>query len=150
MSNINAVIGVAYNATQTLYVKRSDKMENYPETWSLFSIQFLPENFKDIKDLKLAQKLFDKLSMERLHNTPICVEKYLTSGRCSNNPMKKMVTLHLYRISFPINPQLNKHYYSDYKWLTPEEYENLSNNTGKLCGLCTKLWTGYSIKNELF
>ena len=50
-SQIEAVIGVWFKDGRTFYVKRSEQMENYPNTWSLLSIQFTREELPDFTDL---------------------------------------------------------------------------------------------------
>lgn len=138
---ITAVIGVWYDKDKTFYVKRSDKMQNYPLVWSLLSIQFKPDEFPDHLDIAAAQKLMEKMSAERLGGTPVKVLNYLTSATCSDNPMNTRVTLHLYRIEFEKTPALNSEFYTDSAWLTPDEYSEWSKNS--TCGLCLRTWSDY-------
>lgn len=138
---LHAVIGVMYNEDKTFYVKRSDKMQNYPNVWSLLSIQFDPELI-DPQNLDQVQELMEKMSNERLNGTLIKVEEYLIDGDSDHNPYNLDVYLHLYKISIPDSLELNPEYYTDSGWLTAEEYEE--HNIGMKCGLCLRLWQDYA------
>lgn len=146
-SQIEAVIGVWFKNGRTFYVKRSGQMENYPNAWSLLSIQFAPEEFPDFSDLSIAQKVIDRMSEERLGGIPVRLIHYLKSARCSDNPMQVPVTLHLYEIELEGKPNLNASYYVDSAWFTAEEYINASQNA--TCGLCMRMWSDYCYEKGL-
>ncbi len=140
--SLHAVIGVWHSDDVTLYVKRSEKMQNYPGVWSLFSIQFRPDQLPDPKDLSTVQRLMQKMSKERLGGEPVTVKAHLISGDSDDNPIGKHVHLHLYEIELQREPKLNPDYYDDGAWLTPEEYERRS--AGQRSGLCLRLWSDYA------
>jgi hypothetical protein len=144
MSNrpIHAVIGVRHKGPMTYYVKRSMEMQNYPGVWSLFSIQYKPEEFRDPTDLEAATRLFQEMSAERLGGVPVRVKEYLTEGASDENPMNTWVNLQLYEIDLPTEPVLNPRYYTDADWLSPEEYEYRC--ADQRCGLCLRLWSDYA------
>ncbi len=144
---IHGVIGVWTREDRTFYVKRSEGMENYPGAWSLLSIQFAPEEVPDFSDLPIAQRIMDRMAEQRLHGTPLRVVRYLTSSRCSDNPMRLPVVLHLYQVELACEPTLNPEYYVDSAWLTPEEYVEAS--AGATCGLCMRMWSDYCYANAL-
>ena len=54
--HIDAIIGVYVQDDRTFYVKRSPSMENYPNAWSLLSIQFTLDELQDFLDLPSAQR----------------------------------------------------------------------------------------------
>ena len=139
---LHAVIGVWHRGDETYYVKRSEKMQNYPGIWSLFSIQFRPNELTDPKDLSSVRRLLRKLSKERLSNEPVTVKAHLVSGDSDDNPIDRHVFLHLYEIELEKEPELNSNYYDNGAWLTPEEYERHS--AGQQCGLCLRLWSDYA------
>lgn len=139
---LQAVIGVWHHGDATYYVKRSEKMENYPGLWSLFSIQFQPEELPDPEDLSSVEPLMQKMSEERLCGQPVTVKSHLVAGDSDDNPIDKHVFLHLYEIEFEKEPKLNPDYYEAGEWLTPEEYERRS--AGGKCGLCLRLWSDYA------
>jgi len=145
--NIDAVIGAWFRNGRTFYVKRSGQMENYPNVWSLLSIQFTPEELPDFCDLAAAQKVMERMAKERLGGAPIRLIHYLKSARCSDNPMQVPVTLHLYQIELESEPELNPKYYVDSAWLTPEEYIKASGNS--TCGLCMRMWSDYCYQRGL-
>jgi len=145
--NIQAAIGVWFKDGRTFYVKRSSQMENYPNVWSLFSIQFTPEELPDFTDLEDAQRVMERMSEERLDGAPIRLIHYLKSARCSDNPMGVPVTLHLYQIELKHEPELNQKYYVDSAWLTPEEY--LAASADATCGLCMRMWSDYCYRTGL-
>ena len=147
VSQIEAVIGVWFGDGRTFYVKRSERMENYPNAWSLLSIQFTPEELPDFTDLSAAQKVMDRMSEERLGGVPVRLVRYLKSARCSDNPMDVPVTLHLYQIELEREPELNPKYYVDSAWFTPEEYVKASENA--TCGLCMRMWSDYCYQSGL-
>ncbi len=144
MSNwpIRAVIGVRHNGPSTFYVKRSLEMENYPGVWSLFSIQYKPEELRDPTDLEAATRLFERMSAERLGGVPVRAKEYLIEGASDQNPMNTWVTLQLYEIDVPQEPVLNPRYYTEGDWLSPEEYEERC--AEQRCGLCLRLWSDYA------
>jgi hypothetical protein len=144
---INAVIGVWHKGGRTFYVKRSSSMRNYPNTWSLLSIQFMPEEFPDFTDMAAAGNLMRKMANERLGGVPVRLLRYLKSARCSENPMKVSVTLHLYEIDLQAEPVLDPHYYVDSAWFTPEDY--LSMSESQTCGLCMRMWSDYCCERGL-
>ena len=139
MEQLHAFIGVWYKNDLTYYVKRSEKMDNYPNVWSLMSIQFDP-----IHDLAPVQLIMEKMSKERLGGVPIHAKELLICGDSANNTFNKHVHLYLYRVEFDFDeePILNPDYYSDSAWLTAEEYEERS--AGQPCGLCLRLWSDYA------
>ena len=142
ISEIHAVIGVWTKGHLTYYVKRSEKMQNYPGIWSLLSIQFDPRELEGPEDLATVQQFMEKMSEERLGGAPISVTKYLISGDSDHNPYDKHVYLHLYEIKLLRDPYLNSDYYSEGAWLTAEQYEERT--TGQPCGLCLRLWSDYA------
>src|SRR4051812_11521045 len=95
---IYAIIGVRHKGPSTFYVKRSMEMENYPGVWSLFSIQYRPEQLLDPNDLEAASRLFERMSAERLGGVPIRVKEHLTEGASDENPMNRWVSLQLYEV----------------------------------------------------
>jgi len=145
--NIEAVIGAWLKDGRTLYVKRSGQMENYPNVWSLLSIQFTPEELPDFTDLRAVQEVMERMSEERLGGVPVRLIHYLKSARCSDNPMQVPVTLHLYQIELDHEPELNPKYYVDSAWFTPEEYVKASENS--TCGLCMRMWSDYCYERGL-
>lgn len=142
LPELHAVIGVWHKDNLTYYVKRSEKMENYPSVWSLLSIQFDSMELSDPADLSKVQAFMESLSEERLGGVPIATKQHLISGDSSDNPFDKHVFLHLYEIELRKEPRLNPDYYTDSVWLTPEEYENRSAN--QRCGLCLRFWSDYA------
>ena len=144
---INAVIGVCYEGTKTLYVKRSANMENYPGVWSLFSIQFDPDELTDHLDLSNVQRLMSKMSEQRLGNIHTKVKGYISSTVCTENPINSIVKLHLYSIAFEESPLLNPEYYSDMAWLTGDEY--LDKRGDRTCGSCMRMWSDYCVKQGI-
>lgn len=146
-TEINGIIGAWYKEGRTLYVKRSALMENYPNVWSLLSIQFLPDEFPDFTDLVNAQKFIEKMSEERMGGVPVRVVRYVKSARCSDNPMQVPVTLHLYQIELDSKPKLNPRFYVDAAWFTPEEY--LAASAKSTCGLCMRMWSDYCYQTGL-
>ena len=147
VSQIEAVIGVWLKDGRTLYVKRSGRMENYPNVWSLLSIQFTPEELPDFTDLEAAEKVMERMSEERLGGVPVRLIHYLKSSRCSDNPMHVPVTLHMYQIELEREPELNPEYYLDSAWFTPEEYMKATENA--TCGLCMRMWSDYCYQSGL-
>lgn len=139
---IHAVIGVWNRGDQTYYVKRSQKMQNYPGVWSLLSIRFNSHELERREDLAAVQEFMESMSRDRLGGVPLRVEKYLTSGDSDQNPYDMHVHLHLYEVALLRPPQLNPEFYSHGAWLTAEEYEAYS--AGQSCGLCLRLWSDYA------
>lgn len=139
---IHAVIGVRRAGGSTFYVRRSEHMENYPGVWSLFSIQYDPSSPTDMRDVEAVTPLFERLSEQRLGAVPVRVKSYLTSGSSDRNPMRVLVTLHLYEIEFDEEPRLNERYYTDGAWLTAKDYEDRC--ADQVCGLCLRLWSDYA------
>jgi hypothetical protein len=139
---ITAVIGVRRNGASTFYAKRSARMTNYPGVWSLFSIQYLPEELPDPADLAAAGVLFERMSSERLGGIPVAVSRYLTAGSSDANPMKVDVTLRVYEIDFGAEPILHPDFYDEARWMSAEEYQTAS--AGQPCGLCLRLWSDYA------
>ena len=142
LPQIHAVIGVWTRGDQTYYVKRSEKMQNYPGVWSLFSIQFKSHELEQPEDLAAVQQVMEKMAKERLGDVPLKVKEYLVSGDSDQNPYDKHVHLHLYQITLLRSPQLNPKFYSRGAWLTAEQYETYS--AGQPCGLCLRLWSDYA------
>ena len=147
IEHIDAAIGVWPKGDRTFYVKRSPSMENYPNVWSLMSIQFAPDELADFLDLARVQRIMERMSQERLGGAPVRVVRYLKSARCSDNPMRVPVRLHLYEIELEEEPRLNPEYYIDSAWMTPEEYSVASANS--TCGLCMRMWSDYCVENGL-
>jgi len=147
VSQIEAVIGAWLKDGRTYYVKRSGRMENYPNVWSLLSIQFARDELADFTDLATAQKVMKRMSEERLGGVPIRLIHYLKSARCSDNPMQVPVTLHLYQIELEGEPELNPKYYVDSAWFGPEDYMKASENA--TCGLCMRMWSDYCYQSGL-
>ncbi len=146
-NEIHAVIGVWYKEGKTFYVCRSDRMTNYPDVWSLLSIQFDPVTFQEQLNLDYVRSLMERMSRERLGGVGITVLRYLNSAQCSDNPMEKQVILHMYEIELDSVPDLNPDFYCDGAWLTPSEYEERSR--GATCGLCLRMWSDYCVRNSL-
>lgn len=142
LPELHAVIGVRHEGERTFYVRRSEKMENYPSVWSLPSIQFARKAFGGPTDLEAVQELFDRMSEERFGGVGVRVNAYLTSGDSSANPFGNHVHLHLYAIELEAEPVLKPDYYTDSAWLLPEEYEERS--ADEQCGLCLRLWADYA------
>lgn len=141
--SLHAVIGVDCREGRTYYVRRSESMENFPGVWSLPSYRFAPSELKSPKDdLGTVQKLFARLSDERLGGTSIRVNEHLISGDDPDSPVGQHVFLHLYGITLFDDPNLNAAYYTDGAWLTPAEYQHRS--AGQPCGLCLRLWSDYA------
>ena len=147
VSQIEAVIGAWLKDGRTYYVKRSPEMRNYPNTWSLLSIQFTKEEFPDFTDLQAAQRVMNRMAEERLGGVPVKLVRYVKSSRCSDNPMHVPVTLHMYEIELEGEPKLNPRYYVDSGWFTPEEYRKASENA--TCGLCMRMWSDYCYQSGL-
>jgi hypothetical protein len=144
---ISAVVGAWHRDGRTFYVKRSTSMENYPNVWSLLSIQFRQDEFPDFTDLVAAGNMMRKMAEERLGGVSIRLVRYAKSARCSDNPMGVPVTLHLYEIELQGKPILNPHYYVASEWFAPEEYVRASENTA--CGLCMRMWSDYCYERGL-
>ena len=142
LPQLHAVIGVRYSRNRTFYVKRSQKMANYPGVWSLPSIQFDHKQTSDPTDLSNVRSLMEKLSRERLGGVPIELRRFLTAGDSAESPVDKHVFLYLYEIELPREPRLNPDYYTEAAWLTAREYEQRS--AGEPCGLCLRLWSDYA------
>ena len=141
-TEVNAVIGVWHDGPVTYYVRRSQKMRNYPGVWSLPSIQYRAQEVSQPEDLLCVQPLFEKMSKQRLGNVPVCVKDYLISGSSDRNPYGLHVHLHLYRIEIIRDPDLEADYYTDGAWLTAGEYQR--RNADQACGLCLRLWSDYA------
>ena len=146
-SAIHAVIGVWHRGARTFYVKRSKKMQNYPLVWSLLSIQFDPSMVQDHLDLRAIQPLMTKMADERLHGAAVQVTRYLSSGHCTDNPMRKHVFLHLYEIEFETEPRPTPEFYVDAAWLDPDEYEQRA--AGTTCGLCLRMWSDHCVRHGM-
>ena len=146
MPQLHAVIGVWFDNGRTFYVKRSAKMANYPNTWSLLSIQFNPNDF-DPRDEGRAAGLFRELSRQRLGGAEIEPLALITSANCRSNPIDRHVFLHMYLVDVKQPPVLNPDFYSTGAWLTPAEYRERSSNSA--CGLCTRMWSDYSFSHGL-
>lgn len=145
--HIDAVIGVWTRGGRTFYVRRSATMENYPNVWSLLSIQYAPDELPNFLDLPSVQRVMDRMSKQRLAGAAVRVVRHLKSARCSDNPMGARVALHLYQVELDSEPELNPAYYTDWAWFTPEEYIRASANS--TCGLCMRMWSDYCVENGL-
>jgi len=139
---ITAIILVQQAGGITWYVKRSPTMANYPDVWSLPSIQYDPVDFEDPNDLQRASELANALSAQRLGGIPVKVLRFLTEGTSDMNPMGVDVTLRLYEIDLMPTPELNPEFYVDQEWMSPERYQEAS--TGQPCGLCLRLWSDFA------
>ena len=137
-----AIIAVAYVGGRTLYVKRSERMENYPGVWSLPSVQFDPGELTGRKDMRRVLTYLRKMSNQRLGGAKISVLDLLTSGSSDVNPISRDVHLFLYRIALEEEPALNPDFYTDMKWMTAAEFEDVS--AGQTCGLCVRLWADHA------
>ncbi len=144
---IYGVIGVWHRGDETFYVRRSKAMENYPDVWSLLSIQYDPVEVPDHLDLDAVQPLMERMARERLGGVGIHVDRYLTSAACAENPMNKLVFLHMYQIHLDSLPKLNPEFYAAAEWMTPDQYVERSQNA--TCGLCMKMWSDYCTRNNL-
>lgn len=145
---IRAVIGVSYRNSSdakrhTYYVKRSMLMENYPNVWSLPSIQHTAHELPDPHDLRAAQKVFTRMSAERFYGAPVAVLRHLVAGSSDENPMGRMVHLNLYQVGYLEEPMLNPCYYTGSAWLVHEQFVERTMLSPLPCGLCTKLWQQY-------
>ena len=139
---LHAVIGVCYEQERTFYVKRSSTMANYPDVWSLFSIQIDPAGFRP-ESLAMASEYFKKMSDLRLGGVDVAVLGHMRSGSCDKSLKGHHVTLHLYLVRMEEEPKLNPEYYIDGRWMTPEEYSQATATV--TCGLCSRLWSDYAV-----
>lgn len=139
---IHAVIVVLHAGGLTWYVRRSERMGNYPGVWSLPSRQYDPATFEDPNDLTRAQEIVDALSAERLGGVGMRVSRFLTEGSSDVNPMGVDVTLRLYEVDLCPEPVLNRDFYVDSEWMSPVRYQEAS--AGQTCGLCLRLWSDYA------
>jgi hypothetical protein len=145
--SIYAIIGVSYKEGKTFYVKRSSKMKNYPDVWSLISIQISKEEFQSHLDLASVSERFDELSRERLSGAKIRVLEHLTSDDSDKNNIGCHVFLHLYHVDVLELNSLNPDYYVASDWLNQNELDDL--NEDLTCGLCTRMWKDYAWHNDL-
>lgn len=139
---ITAIILVRQHAGLTWCVRRSSKMANYPNLWSLPSIQYEPGTFADPLDIDRASELANALSEQRLGGTPVRVNRFLTEGSSNENPMGVDVKLRLYEVELAAEAVLNTHFYVGQEWMAPEGYQKAS--AGQPCGLCLRLWSNYA------
>ena len=139
---LRAVIGVWHCGSLTYYVKRSGKMANYPNLWSLLSIKYEANELNDPMDLDCVRRHMQHMSNERLGGESVVVRKHLIAGDSDDNPIGMHVYLNLYEIELQKEPRLNPNYYTEGAWLTPEEYERRT--AGRKCGLCLRLWSDYA------
>ena len=145
--DLHAVIGAWAQGARTFYVRRSEKMENYPDAWSLLSIQFDPLELRDHVDIEAVQRLMDRMAEERLCGATVTVRNSLSSARCSDNPIGVRVHLYLYEVDLEREPTLNEDFYTDGRWMTPEEYSAASAN--ETCGTCMRMWSDYCVRAGL-
>lgn len=141
---LHAVIGVWRKGQRTYYVRRSEKMANYPGVWSLFSIQFDPIELPAPEDLKKVQDLMKKMAEERLCGASIETKGHLLSDDSDHNPIDTHVFLNFYEIHFPRDPKLNPNYYTDGAWLTFDEYRQRLKSSPGQCGSCIRMWWDYA------
>lgn len=144
---MRALIGVRRNGNKVQYVKRSAKM-TYPNLWTLFSIQYQFDFNKN--DRTQAAAIFQHMSDVRLGGAPVFVGKFLCEGTDYNQDLGEDVSLRLYEIDFPDNPNLlalNPDYYSETRWMTVDEH--VKHIEGNICGLCLKLWQDYAYTQGL-
>lgn len=142
LPKLYAIIAVANRGDRTFYVRRSNKMENYPGVWSLPSVRFDPVQLPDIRNLERVQGYMNRMSVERLGGVPVIARRLLTTGDSADNPISQHVFLYLYEVDLPTPPQLNSDYYVDSAWMTAAEYEGACK--GQQCGLCLRLWSDYA------
>lgn len=138
LPDLHAVIGVWNDGARTFHVKRSQRMRNYPGVWSLFSIQFRPEELPDPDDLSAAQVHFERMARQRLGGAGVETLELLATDSSDRNPIGHNVHLRLYRIRFESQPRLNPEFYTDGRWMTFDEYEVAA--SGEACGLCMRMW----------
>ncbi len=146
MRTIQAVIGVWVRDERAFYVRRSNEMENYPDVWGLLSIQFTNEQLPNPFDVEAVQRLMQRMSDERLCNTPIRTVGYITTAQSTDNPMHALVRLHLYEVELDEEPELNRRYYVEAAWFTPGEHKIANSLT--ICGLCTRTWAAWCERNK--
>jgi hypothetical protein len=142
---LHALIGVIRKGDKTLYVKRSQLMENYPGVWSLLSGRADRHEVSDSLDLTAIQKCVDRLSTERLQGTPLAVKRFLTSAQCDKYDHR--LFLYMYEIQCDGIPRLNPRYYDDARFMTVDEYLAASHDS--MCGLCMSMWSRYCVRNGL-
>lgn len=135
---LHAVIGIWTRGEETYFIKRSEQMENYPDVWTLFSIQYEPDEIDDPKNLGQAQIIMNRMSEERLYGSPVTVNQHILTEESDENPIDTYVHLDLYEIEFPQEPSLNPRYYVGGEWLTLDEYA--SRNTSETCGSCMRMY----------
>lgn len=139
---IHAVIAVWRRGNQAFYARRSRMMQNFPEVWSLLSIQFPQGETTSGATEARVSELFNKMSRERLGNVPITVNSFLTAGSAYNADLEAQINLLLYDIQMEEEPILNPNFYTDGRWMTFSEYLDI---VGKQkCGLCSHLWLDYA------
>src|ERR1700688_3150571 len=102
LSKLFGIIAVAHDDDRTFYVRRSQKMINYPGVWSLPSIQFDPRDIADLKDPHQVQRYMEKISSDRIGGVQIKAKAFLTSGDSTDNPISRHVFLHLYAVELSI------------------------------------------------
>lgn len=141
-SNIYALIGVRRIGERTYYVKRSPVMANYPNIWSLLSIQFDPGEVTDPANLHVVSTHIQRLSDQRLGGVRAAATSLLISGDQYSAAIGKHVFLHLYEVELAAEPELNPLYYVDAAWWTPEQYAEKT--VSQTCGLCLRLWASYA------
>lgn len=141
-TELRAVIGVWHRGASTYYVKRSRRMQYYPNVWSLPSFRYDSHVLRDPENLTDARTLIQEMSDQRLGGVPILAVDHLISGDSDKNPYGLHVYLNLYRIKLAAEPVLNPIYYEEGAWLSAQEYEDKS--AGQECGLCLRLWSDYA------
>jgi len=142
---LHAIIGVIHQGSTTFYVKRSNAIEAYPGVWSLLSVRASREELRDFLDLMQIQQCVDRMSSERLVSTPLTVKRFITSAQCDKQDHR--LYLYMYELESPVVPKLNPKYYSDFRFMDPAEYEQLSKDL--MCGLCVSMWSRYCVKYGL-
>ena len=126
------------------YVKRSSKMDNYPNTWGLLSRQWNRNDYHNILGLKdKLQPLFQEMSVQRLDNTPIKVIQWLATqaNKPEENPLGCWLYLDIFQIELEKEPVLNPEFYTEAKWMTRKDILNLS--ITQECGRCTEMLTEF-------
>src|SRR4051812_18144541 len=108
---LHAVIGVRRHGERTYYVRRSEKMQNYPLVWSLLSIQHDPARLSFPDDLRLVSDYMNRMSEQRLGGVGITVNRRLLSGDQPSEVIQRHVFLHLYEIELAREPKLNQEFY---------------------------------------
>lgn len=140
---IRAFIGAWKKGDKTYYVKRSDKMENYPGVWSLFSMQIPWEKFTELpQDRDLALDIMQTISNQRLGGLEVTNALWISGAESFRTELGKSVALHLYRVELIGEPKLNPYFYSEGAFLTADEFRSMDKMP---CGTCVRMWSKHGI-----